>query len=48
MVPEGLKRLVVDVPENVRKELKIRAAEQERTVREVVTEILEEYLRKGG
>jgi hypothetical protein len=44
---ENLRRLIVEVPEDMLRTLRIRAAEQDTTIKQIVTRALEREL-KGG
>jgi predicted HicB family RNase H-like nuclease len=46
--PRGMRKLVMNISEELLRTLKIRAAEQDNTIRELVTEAIEETLKKGG
>ena len=45
---EKLRKLIVEVPEEMLRTLKIRAAEQDSTIREIVTRAIQRELEKGG
>jgi plasmid stability protein len=43
-----MRKMIVTLPEDLHRQLKIRAAEQDSTVREIVTRAIERELEKGG
>jgi hypothetical protein len=45
---ENLRRLIVEVPEEMLRTLRIRAAEQDTTIKEIVTRVIQRELEKGG
>ena len=45
---ENLRRLIVEVPEDMLRTLRIRAAEQDTTIKEIVTRAIQRELEKGG
>jgi hypothetical protein len=45
---EILRRLIVEVPEDMLRTLRIRAAEQDTTIKEIVTRAIQRELEKGG
>ncbi len=45
---ENLRKLIIEVPEDMLRTLKIRAAEKDSTIREIVTRAIQRELEKGG
>lgn len=43
-----MRKLIIEVPEDMLRTLKIRAAEKDSTIREIVTRAIQRELEKGG